>query len=66
MTFRPLAIYPSVLAPAASPEENLVPEGAHSLQLLVSMARHEHEIAAELSSVITMIYEMLAEQEKPS
>ena len=66
MTFTPPVVSPGVIAPTASPEEKLVPEGAHSPQLLVSIARHEHEIAAELSSVITMINEMLAEQEKPS
>ena len=52
MTSVPPVINPGVITPTASAEESLVPEGAHSLQLLVSIARHEHDIAAELNSAI--------------
>lgn len=63
MTFKPPVVSPGVITPTASSEENLVPEGAHSPQLLASISRHEHEIAAEVSSVIKKINEILAEHE---
>ena len=66
MTSKPPVINPGVIAPTASPEENLMPEGPHSPQLLASIARHEHEIAAELNTVIAKINELLAEHDKPS
>ena len=64
MTFKSPIIDPGVLAPTASPEENPVTEGARSPQLLASIARHEDEIAAEMTAMIAKINELLAERDK--